>query len=166
MGQERDGLHQKGRLTVRLERCGSSDGILVSCLPYIFRYRNPRGLRPLNIFILFCALVIKRHIYTIIFCLLTITTKYYQPTDLVKLVGESQSINSFWSSGSVRSTAVCVWLISFFHDLSCRIWSVSSRLEGHHHVPHPVPALHPGLAGPAGAHPALCAALLLQVWGA
>lgn len=54
-----------------------------------------RGLRPLNIFILFCALVIKHHIYTIIFCLLTITTKYYQPTDLVKLVGDSQSINSF-----------------------------------------------------------------------
>lgn len=46
---------------------------------------------------------------------------------------------------------------------SCRAGSVPSRLEGHHHIPHPVPALHLGLAGSAGAHPALCAALLLQV---
>lgn len=57
-------------------------------------------------------------------------------------------------------------MIPAFPGLFCRIGSVSSRFEGHHHLPHPVPALHPGLAGPAGAHPALCAALLLQVWGA
>ncbi len=40
VGQERDGLHQKGRPTVCLEHCGSSDGILVSCLPFVFRYRT------------------------------------------------------------------------------------------------------------------------------
>lgn len=40
VGQERDRLHQKGRPAVCLEHCGSSDGILVSCLPFIFRYRN------------------------------------------------------------------------------------------------------------------------------
>lgn len=53
-----------------------------------------------------------------------------------------------------------------FAMMSCRFRFVSSRLEGYHHLPHSVPALHPGIAGPAGAHPALCAALLLQVWGA
>lgn len=53
-----------------------------------------------------------------------------------------------------------------FAMMSCRFRFVSSRLEGYHHLPHSVPAVHPGITGLAGAHPALRAALLLQVWGA
>lgn len=37
VGQERDRLHPKRWVTVRLERDGGSDGILAGCLPVILR---------------------------------------------------------------------------------------------------------------------------------
>ena len=40
VGSERDGLHREGRRSVRVERAGSSDGILAGCLPVFFRYWN------------------------------------------------------------------------------------------------------------------------------
>lgn len=64
------------------------------------------------------------------------------------------------------STTSSLFFCSLFHDSLCRTWPLSSRLEGHHHLPYPVPALRPGLPGPSGAHPTLCTALLLQVWAA
>lgn len=56
VGSERDGLHQKGRPTVCVERGGSSDGILVSRLPFIFRYCNPSTASSL-LFVLLSSLV-------------------------------------------------------------------------------------------------------------
>lgn len=37
VGQERDGLHPKGWIAVRVERDGGSDGILAGCLPVLLR---------------------------------------------------------------------------------------------------------------------------------
>lgn len=64
------------------------------------------------------------------------------------------------------STTCYLFFNYLFHDSMCRTWPLSSRLEGHHHIPYPLPALRPGLPGPSGAHTSLCTALLLQVWAA
>lgn len=87
-------------------------------------------------------------------------------TSYMKVKTQSISSPFRWSVVEQHASEVTFSERAFCHNLSCRHGSVPPRLEGHHHLSYPVPALHPGFTGPAGANPALCAALLLQVWGA
>lgn len=47
--------------------------------------------------------------------------------------------------------------------LNTRLRFVSPRPEGHHSLPHLLPAVHPGISGTAGTSVTLCPTLLLQV---